>query len=472
MPLQCTYTRQDEDEKIECKRRIDSGQVCILHDNRVGKDQNEFFDELKNTLENPMDTVVDLRGVVFVGGYELFTQQNFQRKVLFDFAEFVIKVPTFTDIQFSKEISFRGTKFFKGVVFKNCDFFAEANFKMAEFSSAEARFVKTRFHKNAVFSGAIFQSRTFFIDNCCFEKSADFSGTHVKSHMTIEDVLFKRGLNFDDSIIESSVRLTNVELSGKNLFTVKELKGNNFGFEKVKFLGLTDFDLLKFNSNAPPFIDCDLKEVRFLQMLDVDHIDQWNKPYIERCKWPRKKYWFVSGRKIVADEMHGADQHKLLKLYKYLHKKFYMNSEYQLALEFYVGFMIQKRKLQKGERLAKLLDGFYSLFSRYGESISRPFWALILMWLLVPILLLQLGIKLDTTDVIETKFPSANLTDYFRTVSLNIQLSTLVRSSELRPAITSWQSTILFFETVLNALFVGFFALGIRRRSVPKKPIE
>lgn len=472
MAVQCTYTQRDGDKNIECKRIIDSGQLCILHDNRGTKDLQEFENELRKSIKDPHNSNIDFRGTVFIGGYELFNQQLFQKKVLFDFAEFLVGVPSFKKIKFKQELSFKHVTFREGVIFEECEFFVAAEFQDAVFERARVLFDQVHFHKKANFASSIFQSNAIFTNRCIFHQVADFSGIDVRNHFLISNATFGSDLLFDESKIQSSVALEQVILKGRNSFKVRELNSNTFRFDGVLFLGRTEFDLTKFNSIPPSFIRCDLKEVRFLQLFNVDQFDDLSKPYIEQCKWARKKYWIISGRKIVADEKYKADQHKLLKLYRYLHKKFYIDSNYQLATEFYVGFMIQKRKLQTREWLAKRLDEFYSLFSRYGESINRPFWALVLMWFLVPILLLQLGIKLEAPNLPETKFPNVNLSDYFRTVSLNLQLSTLVRSSELRPPITSWQSTILFFETVLNGLFLGFFALGIRRRTVPRKPIE
>ncbi|HEX2897843.1 MAG TPA: pentapeptide repeat-containing protein [candidate division Zixibacteria bacterium] len=470
MSIKCTYSRHTDSGDIRCRRIIERGQVCILHDNRPDKDQAEFSREIERTIKDPNSENVDFRGVVFVGSYENFTNKLFERGVLFDYAEFVVGVPKFIDVVFKKDISFRETKFNKGVIFNNCEFQTPAIFKYAGFMTAETRFQKTVFHEHADFSGVTFQGRTYFSDSCIFEKAGDFSKSKVKFHLTISQTEFKSELKFDSSIIESSVSFDTVKLRGKNSFLVQELKNNNFNFIKTEFLGPTSFNLFRYG--CPAFEYCDLKEVRLLQLINLHLGREYPTAHIERCKWPSKKLLFFPLRTIVADENYSTKSLELLRLYKFLHRKYFESLEYQLSSEFYIGYMIQKRKLQAGEKLAKSIDWFYGVFSRYGESIYRPFFALILMWSFVPALLLYFGVKLEWPNGNETFLAQASFKDYWRAFSLNLQLSTLIRASDLRPHITSIESFILLVETVLNGFFIGFLALGIRRRAVPKKPAD
>jgi len=472
METYCTINRRNNIQNFVCERIAYDRELCILHSDNNKKDQNLFHDELKRTLEDSSIDVIDLRNVIFVGGYELFRNRIFSKKILFDNSQFILGVPTFIDVKFDQKCSFRHVSFNTGVKFASCIFNEIADFNQVGFLHQETIFEAVRFFDKAVFFGSTFSNATRFREKCIFSDGADFSGVHVRANLLVENCVFDGPLTFNNSLIESSVLFRKTLLNGHNSFLIKQLKNYTFNFDEVTFFGQTDFGEDKFSNIPPSFHRCDMKEVKILQLPILVFHNGVSKVQVEKCTWPKKNYLFIRGRDVTADEKYRARPFDLLKLYKYLHRRYFESSEYQQAIEFYVGFMIQKRKLQKGEWFAKLIDGFYSIFSRYGESISRPFWALIVMWLIVPILLLQLGIKLDSPDVPETKFPFVNLTDYFRTVSLNLQLSTLVRSSELRPQITSWQSTILFFETVLNGLFLGFFALGIRRRSVPRKPIE
>jgi hypothetical protein len=159
----------------------------------------------------------------------------------------------------------------------------------------------------------------------------------------------------------------------------------------------------------------------------------------------------------------------MVRIYRKLHESYYNRSEFDnYADEFYVSLMVAKRKATKGNWAGKFANLIYSVLSRYGQSISRPLIALLVMWAVVPVILLWLGIRLEPNgeDVLFRTWE-----EYFKTIQLNFSLSTLVRSSELRPPITSVQNTILLIETFLNALLGSFIGLGIRRKFAPRKPL-
>jgi hypothetical protein len=342
----------------------------------------------------------------------------------------------------------------------------EIDFSRAHFHCVAA-FSTTKFNNGCSFEGAIFHAGAHFGRSCVFAQGASF-----------REAEFHESAKFDGVVLSDYAYFfhTTFQPNYPHSFTNTKFAGVNF--EGTRFLGMTTFTGCSFSSSSIDIVDCDLAGLRVLDARGAEGIEY------KDVKWPRKRYLkYLKGRRIIADEISGAPPLPVLNYYRHLHKYYYDRSEFDVASDFYVSFMVTKRKALKGKHVTKLPDLVYSWFSRYGESMVRPLIALAAMWLLVPILLLSLGIQLDDslaapmthrslwdTDSSGT-FTISYLQDYLKAFQVNFSLSTVFRSDSLRPALSSPQHTILLFETVLNALFIGFLAVGIRRSFAPKKPL-
>lgn len=178
----------------------------------------------------------------------------------------------------------------------------------------------------------------------------------------------------------------------------------------------------------------------------------------------------------LLDEDESPRSSKILRFYRDLHKYYYDLSNYSLASDCYVSFMVMKRRTTKRRILARFFDWCYEKLSLYGESVLRPVIALFVLWILCTTLLLQMGIKFEANgDFIRRslfgKEPFFLSLDFVKTLFLNFLLSTLLRVGEARPSAVSLQSVIIVVETLLNALLVSFLFIGVRRHFTPKKPI-
>lgn len=258
-------------------------------------------------------------------------------------------------------------------------------------------------------------------------------------------------------------------------------------FNRVDFLGTTTMPRIKFPTKRIDFRFCDMTGVLMCGLPDIKEPDSGEPcTVLESCEWARKKWLWFQDRHCVRDEQENDYSHRLLQVYRKLHSHYYSDSEFTLSGDFYVGFMTTNRKVRK-RWLSKAIDVFYAFLSRYGQSFVRPLVALFLLWLLVPTVLLQLGVVIEEGSKTSVCEPILTLSfdnfrphvdsfilltsNFWKVVAINMSLSTLIRSSELRPDLASWQSVILLVETLLNGVLIAFIALGIRRTFSPKKPV-
>lgn len=521
----CTQKIKDENKVISCIRPSFADNLCILHHKHSEKDQDKFRNELKRTLEDKTSRIIDLREVTFPGGYIIFKDREIKKPIIFDDSIFLGRPAHFERTTFQKHCSFRNVIFHSELVFDNCHFNEIVNFDYAKIERIGAHFKTCTFEKEAVFYGTNFNASTQFTNDSVFKGTASFESAIVASRLSIKDSTFVKELSFNECTVSKTIDFVNVKLDGTNYFKVKTLDGGTFSFRGTEFQGNTYFSERHFNSNPPNFMKCVMSGVRMLELPILLKEKNYSIVNIDNCQWPKKRYWgmhLLSGRDVLADEFdlrqtlglpdryyqvkdklykffgkkidsieeEASKSHKLLKAYESLHKRYFDNSEYDQAREFYVSSMVQKRKLERFFSISRLTSFMYSILSRYGESMLRPFIAMIFIWFMFPVFLLQEGYVLENrfgqsesdTVLIEKPFievlPDGSsewifVTDeYWYTLKLSFSLSTFTRGGAPRPPLASNANMILNLETFLNLLFFGFLVLGIRRRFAPKKPIR
>ena len=397
-----------------CNRLAETGDYCILHDPSPDKDEAIFLKEIQSIIDTN-EKHNDFRGVQF------FTTGGLLRR------------------------SYNRIAIFDGAIF----------------------------HCNADFMRAQFDVSYSFLGTT-FVRDADFSGRCRLRNGSFTDAIFKGSCSFADASFHERSDLINVTFNTKTSFENADFTNSGLVMRFVKFLGSTSFKGCKLDKEIAKFKfdNCNLHGLL---------LSNWamfpDNTIFENVSWSRKTYlWLFRGRLMLADESFSKGKKSILRCYEQLHRYYFDYSEYDIASEFYVSSMVMRRKVEKLRRGMKLFDLTYSILSRYGESVGRPFWALIVMWLLVPVILLLLGTQLEidgNTVVYSMKSDGTFFlftNDYWKTFQLSFSQSTLFRGGDLKPSLTSIQHTVLLFETLFNALLVSFLALGIRRKFAPKKP--
>ena len=520
---QCTYeVKLKTDRDYKCSREATpNGDRCIFHHAEGITDAVQAQAYIKEELSNAETDVLDLTGANFKDLQGVFVNVTIKREIRFDKATFGNRVE-FKNVRFKKECSFAEATFNRGFLFqqvsfadtvsfddikagprKSCAFEGvsfdgatswnlatfENPFSIKEFVTETGTIIDTRFTQPTVIKEAEFGRVQ--LSRVVFEQTLRIDGTRddaiapketvFNDAVTITQADFHQGAHFSNCRFDKGCAFETVtHKRGKFLFDPNSFQG------KLSFSGSNLTGHLEFGphpgADEVEFSDFDMKGVRLLSLHKAEAKAVFKLlATFQNCTWPRtdmfpSKFWspflyVPRGRSCVADEFDGPRSQPLLELYRYLHELYYSKSKFDLSSAFYEGFMVTKRKVSEGNRTAKFIDGFYSVFSRYGNSITRPAAALLGMWLIVPLILLVFGLKLqpETPDVTLRQLES--LGQYFQAFIINISLSTFMRTDTLRPPLGSIQNAILLLETLLNGFFIGFLALGIRRHFAPKKPV-
>lgn len=499
----CKYKRQVNADSVACQLTAFGSGYCILHDPDPTKDVSLFEQTLHQYLENcrQQSKNVFLSGCVFpkISG---FANRHFPVLVSFDEAVFLVDA-NFAAVDFFGGCSFVGAQFRGKSEFTNmkcgqpgsfdkAEFFGEACFDGAAWSSTfsmrEATFRKAvtlermvverialfdggRFESSVSFAGTSFKDR-LNMPKAHFECEVLFARCSFARHAIFAGSVFSKTADFCEISTQESLSFADVAFHGLVRFDKARL-GQRLSFHRTKFLNSAE--LKGVQTEGVTIQGCDLRGFRFLDVLpNTEFYD------IEDVRWPRKRVFrWWKGRHFVPDEPEAPKSSKLRNFYRELHKTYYDQNEFQLARDFYIGFMVMKRRTMKGERVTQVLDWLYEKTSLYGESIRRPFLCLIALWLICPLILLALGVRLEPgqSEVVQRVrlWPLGNpiffTQVYWKAFVLNLSLSTIVRTSELQPVITSAQNALLILETALNALFAAFLAIGVRRHFAPKKPL-
>lgn len=467
MGSKCSFNKEVNGKRHQCNR-LTENQFCVLHDPNLDRHTNLFISAIKDTLFADNYEECDFRGVKFPQQIDQFKDAEILKPAFFDGATFLAttnfanthfkNICSFASAIFEKTADFAKTTFHDKCTFEGVGFYGTAHFNGVTFLG-ESNFNKGEFRTDTFFDEAEFHEKTSF-DNRIFHTDCSFKSAKFFKNVNFKDTNFSRNLDFYKT-----------EFNGVTKFTKTVIHGRP-KFESTIFAGDTTFKN-EFRK-LPVFLkNCNLNGLNILGLPKIE-----DELHFENCKWPRKKYYFRNGRTIIHDEEKQKPNEVIVDIYRKLHEYYYKKSYFDLSREFYVGFMISMRKASKWDFGKKALDFTYSTISKYGESIRRPLVAIIMLWLLCPILLLYNGIKLDpdTDKLTEIIFSYDGslvflMEDYWKTFLLNISYSTLFRSDALRPSITSIQHAILLIETLLNAILISFLVLGIKRHFVPKKPI-
>jgi hypothetical protein len=520
MSVQCAYRKVIDGQTVTCLREaLRDSDLCIIHSPANAKQPGTIQAAIRRELDNTELNALDFRGGKFPDLGDVFCKRSsIKPPVLFDGAEFNLPL-NIEDTVFERSCSMRGIIQHKPLSFTRVQIGGDFVLAPAGDSVGSARLTrltaKGRFEVHAAESN--FQLR--LSEESLLEGPAVLKGPFKV--FVIENTAFKKSFQFENAKVQGPFLLHNVAFSGPTNLSLQEISQSPT-FRNVQFQDVTRFEPAPLISREPMFQECDLTGVRFLTLPPT----LWQgydvaKRNIVDCTWPRRlRGIFRRHRLHVADEEdrsrivavvrvqawiakllrrfrnHGenwgqsyidvADHDyyfvlNLSKLYRVLHKKYYMDSEFTTASEFYISFMTMKRKANKGRFWARAVDLFYALFSRYGESIARPLIALSLIWTSATIFLMSLGIPLDSerpTVDISYSFGLSDgpfflwLGDFWRAFAVNLASLSFFKAGAFVPKPFSDQSIVLIVEMILNVVFVGFLALAIRRQFAPKKPMD
>lgn len=404
--MQCKYPGCGREEKRD--------QCCIFHlRNKTAEEAAEFYRELvqykKRKEEDPSARCVDLEGFFFPGHECIFRDEHFKKDALFDDATFGGDV-SFDSATFDKEASFAGAMFsgrasFVGATFSGGAWFDDTIFSGYAFFnsvlfSTDATFDSATFTREALFLGAAFDGDASFRD-ATFGGDAFFEHATFSRHASFVDVTFGKDamffdVTFKNLLFHKAVLLGNVRLGArfdgiavfeKVVFQRDTIESSDLATATRGNIGLsvTSFDGAYVSEGA---------EVRFIQQreynasldvernLGIDRVSFLNVD-LERFNFQQVEWGTLHGRRAVIEEVlmgrppfEDVTPEQVRQICARLRANQEKALRYAEAGDFFIGEMDMRRRWlrERGWRAfpERFLLSLFSGLSRYGESISRP----------------------------------------------------------------------------------------------------
>jgi uncharacterized protein YjbI with pentapeptide repeats len=329
---------------------------------------------------------------------------------------------SFINSIFNLSVDFENAIFTRGLTFDRSMFFSDANFKAIQVRG-NTSFFTTRFnHKDShlLFDGARFDGDLLF-HNATVETASQFIGTKVIGEGRFQRAKFRSTLDFGPlgevtSMFYGKVDFSWAELQSPNFFKTEfrddvifaeaKLLGSEVNFEsaffakdvrfeskslpkkvilrKAEFRGLLDF-------RGSPMASVDIMEVSKETRIAAIRLD-WDTWY-ESAIW----FWLplVSPSPTILEGGRGGnsltnDRGDIIRLYKTIEKGLKEQGDVAVANEVYY----RRKLLERSEKspAKKAWEWLVpDLILGYTVRIARPFWALILTWL-VSACLFKLGV--------------------------------------------------------------------------------
>lgn len=320
---------------------------------------SEFNNEIYNYLESDFfSSVIDFSGVIFPGNID-FSNKRIVKKIIFDEAKFIGDI-NFEETKFSDTVFFTGAVFYGRANFENTIFESKV-FLNGITSKKPISFIKATFIKYVDFQGcnfshvSIFSSCKFhdevYFNNAVFSRAL-FTNVNFVGQVFFNDTVHNGTLDFSNSKFNSDAFFENKDVGGmdavKAAFDYMIFDGSKFlsvcNFNNRTFMNATSFESVEFNI-APEFHNSVLhQDTRFINAIFND----------------------VNNKSVGA--------YRTLKL---------AMENIRDRREEGKFFILEQKCIRSGEvdLFTKFISWLYEVLSNYGQSISKPVVALIILFL-------------------------------------------------------------------------------------------
>jgi hypothetical protein len=496
------FTKRNE-WRILAAKNLDSG-LCIFHDECYLQDKNNLAEREREVTKRLMDKVahsIDCNKALFCIGYRLpgiEIKGNFTTPVYFSHANFSAPA-NFSAATFSARAYFTSAKFFGEANFSAATFSARSYFNSATFS-ARAYFTSAKFFGEANFSAATFSARSYFnsatfsarahFSRATFSARADFILAKFFGEAYFTSAKFFEGADLYSSKFSAPANFSLATFSGKSTFSRATFSAPAY-FTSAKFFGEANFttefkDKASFNNmifedgNKILFETEDLSKVSFMNT-DISMVR-----FSDRARWGEKdKFKTIDERKLEEKiKRDGKTKEINLGSIKAVYRSLRDNYEYRMrydeASQFFIREMELKRKYSEKEsssgsevipndrfRRNLSITGLYYHLFRYGESLSRIAFTIVLFfslttlfWVIYPPSLIPQ--TLSNQENLKTSVVNAYILRFMKiatekTVDGRIQSQIyhigITKLAEMRKAVN--QALNSFHGGRLNILFYG-----------------
>jgi uncharacterized protein YjbI with pentapeptide repeats len=315
-----------------------------------------------------------------------FSEAHFGERASFNGVEFAGKV-WFYHAHFNAGATFGGLfscQFIKRANFDGAHFKEEADFHNARFTDI-ARFQSTQFAE-ADFSAARFQEKANF-QSARFQEKANFSNAQFNKEVNISGSQFVEKADFSEAYIKKT-EFTKAKFKEVNFYKAQFTEKADFSeiqstiekayprmdFHNVQFDIPEHITFLKDDLSESSFVNTDITRVRFGE--DV----VWG----DRSKIREERE--IENQLKTTNYPTDIKLRDVLAIYRNLRENYEFRMRYDEAGEFFIREMEMKRLYKQNTKNEKYqikrnnpiirnvsLTGLYYHFSKYGQSIFRPF---------------------------------------------------------------------------------------------------
>ncbi len=278
----CIFHLPKGDVPEEVKKELDEGRRRELERFLAldGEDKKKVIGDFNAALE---EYIIDTKSGEDLDLDIAFFFQGFWFHNI-DLSKRTFKEPAlFKDCIFTGKSNFEGIKF-SGVSFIDAKFLGKANFFASTFSE-ETYFIGAKFLRNASFVHSKFLEKADFsmIKFLSLDEKLDFSHSEFHNSFIFRNSALSGILSFKNSIFlrNGVVDFTDVEISNDGIIYLTDaFLDNIMVFQDIGKLRLVMGGIRISEKGEIRFIKCDLSEVSFLQVSDMDRITFMG------VKWP------------------------------------------------------------------------------------------------------------------------------------------------------------------------------------------
>lgn len=390
--------------------------LCILHSKRQDKNRKEFRKALQLRLKKK-----DYRfnHFFFPADEFNFIQWVFENSVTFDGAIFSGKV-NFIETRFMSEVSFHDTCFDNDANFSRAIFESKANFDRVRFK--DVHFYDSTFKDISIFTGAR------------FDGVANFTLTDFKATVFFNEAIFNDRAFFYQGAFECEVSFKTALFKDMATFVGKEdaflfSKKHETNFVSVLFEQPSKVYFDSTNLSKCSFLRTDLMGVNFTKV-------EWAKIHNRKALYDELK---------VVAEKKKEDYPLVEELYTLLKHHWEEKRNYEMAGFFHYGEKEMRRKARSFFSDPALW--LYWIFSGYGESATKAFLWLLLIWV---------GFALYYAAFSITSVATSFLNRILHSLNYSLQVMTFQKLLG-----SSFAETI---QSILGPIIIALFVLALRRR--------
>jgi uncharacterized protein YjbI with pentapeptide repeats len=281
-------------------------------------------------------------------------------------------VVDFTNTQFDNLVIFSGFLYIAKVDFRSATFSANANFESAGFSG------------NADFESVTFSGSTDF-ESAAFSGTADFESVTFSGTADFESATFSGYTYFGSARFSGDAYFRSARFSDYTIFGSATFSGYA-DFESATFCGYADFESVTFSD------DVDFSSATFAKNADFINAGFTASAVFAHARFGPGVPDFRGAKMHEATEWHGVtwplaphdkdDAQAQVYAYERLKQEMERLKKHEDEQFFFRKELRARRGLIPRWRAAWLLNYAYQVSSDYGQSIAKPFFWLVGLFLL------------------------------------------------------------------------------------------